>query len=136
VTEGLGLKHVKGLQIICASHSPFILSDIPGNNVLFLEVGEEYLTSKRMRTFAANIGDLLCDSFFMQNGLIGEFSKNRIISLVNWLEGKSVDGNDWTVEKAKAFVELVDDPFVSSQLNQMLRDYQDWQSEKHEENIN
>ena len=136
VTEGLGLRHVKGLQIICASHSPFILSDIPRNNVLFLKDGEEYLTGKKMRTFAANIGDLLCDSFFMQNGLIGEYSKNRIISLVDWLEGKSVDDKGWTVEKAKAFVEIVDDPFVSTQLNQMLREYQNRQSEKHEENSN
>lgn len=130
VTKGLGLRHIKGLQIICASHSPFILSDIPRNKVLFIKEGEEYSTKKRMRTFAANIGDLLCDSFFMQNGLIGEFSKNRILSLVNWLEGKSVDDDRWTIEKARVFIELVDDPFVFSQLCQMLREVQRTQSEK------
>lgn len=133
VTEGLGLKHVKGLQIICASHSPFILSDIPRSNVLFLENGEEYLSSKKMRTFAANIGDLLCDSFFMREGLIGSFSKEKIVSLVDWLEEGTDNG--WTIEKAKAFIELVDDPFVSTQLNQMLRMLQRKQLETHEENL-
>lgn len=135
VTEGLGLRHVKGVQFVCASHSPFIMSDVPRNNVLFLKDGEEYSTGRKMRTFAANIGDLLCDSFFMENGLIGEFSKNKILSLVDWLEEKTGQESGWSDEKAKAFIELVDDPFVSSQLNQMLRELHRNRLEAHEEDI-
>lgn len=124
VAESLGLRHVKGIQIICASHSPFILSDIPGSNVLFLENGEEYIAKKKMRTFAANIGDLLCDSFFMDNGLIGSFSKEKICSLVEWLEGGKDKKDKWTIGSASDFINLVDDPFVSTQLKQMLFEYQ------------
>ena len=131
--QGLQLKKVEGVQLICASHSPFILSDIPRRNVLYLEKGEEFKKDK-MRTFAANIGDLLCDSFFMKEGLIGQFSKEKIISLTDWLEEKNNDGN-WTYEKAAEFIQIVDEPFVKEQLKVMLDVLQRKGNDSHEKNL-
>lgn len=85
VIEELDMKEIHGVQIICASHSPFILSDIPRRNVMYLEKGRE-VQSGQNRTFAANIGDLLCHSFFLSDGIIGRFARDRVESLVNWLE--------------------------------------------------
>lgn len=118
--DGLQLKHIEGVQIICASHSPFILSDIPRKNVLYLEKGEIAKDKERKRTFGANIGDLLCDSFFMTDGLIGCFSKETIISLVEWLEKGAKGKSKWTLEKAEEVVSIVDDRFIAEQLDQML----------------
>lgn len=122
IIQGLHLKHIKGIQVICATHSPFILSDVLRDNVLYLQKGSEYKLDKKIRTFAANIGDLLCNSFFMNDGLIGCFARDKVESLVDWLENEG-DNAKWDVKPAEEFVDLVDDPFVRMQLKMMLKDY-------------
>lgn len=77
------------LNIMFITHSPFILSDIPKQNVLFLEVNKnnqsEPQNFERMNTFGANITDLLADSFFINDGLIGNFAKKKIEEIISWL---------------------------------------------------
>ncbi|MGG1920188.1 hypothetical protein AB1278_00045 [Chryseobacterium sp. NRRL B-14798] len=38
-----------------------------------------------MNTFGANITDLLGDSFFIENGLIGDYAKEKIEEVIVWL---------------------------------------------------
>ncbi len=75
----------KNLHVIVSSHSPFILSDIPKENVIFLEKDEETGNCinatdkmKDFNTFGANIHTLLSHGFFMKDGLMGEFAKSKI----------------------------------------------------------
>ena len=65
-------------QIILTSHSPFILSDLPKENVIFLEKGEQKYPFKDNQTFGANTHTLLSHGFFMKDGLMGEFAKGKI----------------------------------------------------------
>lgn len=80
-------------QLLFASHSPMLLSDIPAGNCCFLRliepVGERrkdkraecvalQTTESFINTFGANIYDLFQHSFFLTNGAIGEFS-SRVI---------------------------------------------------------
>jgi len=75
------------LKIIIASHSPFILSDIPKENVIFLKDGEqEYPFKKDEQTFGANIHTLLSHGFFMEDGLMGEFAKSKIEEIKNFYD--------------------------------------------------
>jgi len=69
----------KKIHFIITSHSPFIVSDIPKENIIFLENGKQIdgLEEKK-QTFGQNIHTLLSDSFFMEDGLIGEFAKGKI----------------------------------------------------------
>lgn len=60
------------------THSPFILSDIPECNVLYLGTDEDH---KPGLTFGANIYDLLQDSFFLKSD-IGEVAYTKINELV------------------------------------------------------
>ncbi|MCD0477567.1 hypothetical protein LPB90_03825 [Chryseobacterium sp. LC2016-29] len=78
------LKMIKNINCIFITHSPFILSDIPKQNVLFLEDGIP-ISFTRMNTFGANITDLLADSFFINDGLIGDFAKEKIEKTITWL---------------------------------------------------
>ena len=71
------------LQIILTSHTPFVLSDIPKENIIFLnkdEKGNCLVVNglSKEKTFAANIHTLLSDSFFLEGGLIGEFASGKI----------------------------------------------------------
>ena len=74
-------------HIIFTTHSPFLLSDIPKQNIIFLDTDEngkckvvDGLNDKK-ETFGANIHTLLSDSFFMEDGLMGEFAKGKIESI-------------------------------------------------------
>jgi len=64
------------------THSPFILSDILESNILYLGQDEEEQLEK---TFGANIHTLLDNSFFMEDGLMGKFAKEKIKSLIEQL---------------------------------------------------
>lgn len=91
------------IHIILTSHSPFILSDIPKENVIFLEkykkndeevrnenqkAGNCKNVSKdiELKTFGANIHTLLSDGFFMSDGLMGEFAKSKIEEIKKFYE--------------------------------------------------
>jgi len=76
-------------QIILTSHSPFILSDLPKENVIFLENGEQKYPFKDKQTFGANIHTLLSHGFFMKDGLMGEFSKSKISKILKFLSGEN-----------------------------------------------
>lgn len=72
------LSHIKGVNIMIATHSPFILSDLPKANILMLENGKGEHPADE--TFCANIHDMLKQSFFMDYSM-GEIARNK----VEWL---------------------------------------------------
>jgi predicted ATPase len=77
----------KQINFIITSHSPFILSDLPKENVIFLEKGVQKQPFKENeQTFGANIHTLLSDGFFMSNGLMGEFAKTKIEEIKKFYE--------------------------------------------------
>ncbi len=83
----------KNLHVIVSSHSPFILSDIPKENVIFLEkdkeIGNCINATEKMKdfnTFGANIHTLLSNGFFMKDGLMGEFAKSKIENIKDFYE--------------------------------------------------
>ena len=76
------------LMIILSSNSPFYLSDLPKQNIFFFGNENEI---KDENTFGQNIHMLMRNNFFMNEGLMGEFSVNKInqtIEKLNSLEWK------------------------------------------------
>lgn len=74
-------RHLKGINLLFVTHSPFILSDIPSGNVLALGgIGEN---GNSIKTFGANIMEMLADTFFM-NSSIGESVRREISRLVGY----------------------------------------------------
>lgn len=74
----LSFKSIKSIQFIMVTHSPFVLSDVPRSNVLFLDKNGKSCSIERMHTFGANIHTMLEHSFFLENGTIGAFAKKII----------------------------------------------------------
>ncbi|CAN7557365.1 AAA family ATPase [Peribacillus frigoritolerans] len=70
-------------QLIITTHSPFIVSDLPKNNIISLEKSLETGLCQKVsfnneeQTFASNVHSLLSNKFFM-NATIGEFAKTKI----------------------------------------------------------
>lgn len=73
-------KKIKSINIIIVTHSPFILSDMVQDNVLYLEDGEQ----KKVEgyTFGANYYDLLYNSFFFEKNAIGEVATRVITDMI------------------------------------------------------
>jgi predicted ATPase len=74
----------KKFHLIITSHSPFILSDLPKENVIFLEKGKQVYPFENGQSFGANIHTLLSHGFFMDGGLMGEFAKDKIQSIIKY----------------------------------------------------
>jgi len=127
------------LHLLFTSHSPFLLSDIPKQNIIFLDKDEngnckvvDGLKEKK-QTFGANIHTLLSDSFFMEDGLMGEFAKGKIEDVVSFLRGNDSKINNHG--EAKKIINIIGEPVLKMRLETMLDDYKIKQGIETEEDI-
>ena len=105
----------KRINLIITSHSPFILSDLPKENIIFLEKGVQKKPFKvNEQTFGANIHTLLSDGFFMKDGLMGEFAKEKINDVYKFLTDR--ESNVKTKEEAQNIINLIGEPLIKRQL--------------------
>lgn len=87
------------LQIIIATNSPFILSDIFEDNIIFLsEEGES--EESHEQTFGQNIHTLLKKDFFLKYTM-GEFAREKIVQVFEALESKEHQENKEDQENKK-----------------------------------
>lgn len=92
--ERLSLKRTVGINICFVTHSPFILSDIPESNILFLnELGLPEPLAETLKTFGGNIHDLLAQSFFLTEGAVGAFALNKIDQTIKTLKEKNINNS-------------------------------------------
>lgn len=106
-----------GIHVIITTHSPFLLSDIPIDNILSLENGEPKKMNLR-NTFCANVYDLLNNPFFMDQ-FIGDFASDKLDNLI---EEVNKDGvlDKATYEELYARAEMIGDDFIHDQLMDQL----------------
>ncbi|CAM4414206.1 AAA family ATPase [Zobellia nedashkovskayae] len=111
------------IQLILTTHSPFVLSDIPKENVIFLDKDTEGNALKKNfemeKTFGANIYTLLSDSFFMKNGTIGEFAKEKIERVINKLDNVEVRLSDEDLIEINYVIDTLGEPLIKMQLESM-----------------
>ena len=130
----------KKIHIIFSSHSPFILSDIPKENVIFLEKYDENDDDVKngnqkigncknatkdidIKTFGANIHTLLSHGFFMSDGLMGKFAKSKIIEILEYLNDTKNEVELKTIhqEQIKPIIESVGEDFLRKKLLNLYR---------------
>lgn len=130
------------IQIILTSHSPFVASDLPRENVIMLDTNKDGncvvkndKKDKNIKTFGANIFDLYTDAFFVESSF-GEFAKRKIKEVVEWLkyeEKKDETGkitreyNDDIIQSNKEQIEYIlnsiGEPLVKNKLQKMYDEY-------------
>ena len=136
--ERLGIK----FQVILTTHSPYLISDLPKENIILLEKDEE--TGKRTARksnygFASNYYDIMSDNFFLDD-TIGEFAKQKINDCIQAINHISDDldklANDElilnddelflfieeslkTIEEQNKIIALIGDKFIQKQLQQL-----------------
>lgn len=116
----------KNIQLILTTHSPFLVSDLPRENVILLLPGKEGMCEivevkdSMGNTFGANILDLFMGSFFLQDGVIGEFSLLKIREAIEIIQ--NTNSNEKELKKARQITNLIGDEFIQSKLFKMLND--------------
>lgn len=114
-----GLNKTFSFNIILTTHSPFILSDIPACNILALKDGEPDEQFKNEKTLAANIYDILNNSFFMDD-FIGEYSSIFIDEIIKKLNDSNDDISAKEQEIFFKQISLIGDDFVRIKLLEKL----------------
>ncbi|WP_298220879.1 hypothetical protein [Flavobacterium sp.] len=117
------LEYITNINILFLTHSPFILSDIIATNVLKLNDGSPEQWKENELTFGANISDLLSDSFFLSDGLIGQYAKNKIQDIIEYINYNAERSKkEWISEPlvAKKVIEQIGEPYLSEKLNDMF----------------
>jgi len=116
----------KNVHLIFLTHSPFLLSDIPKQNIIFLDTDEDGKCkvvdglNEKKKTFGANIHTLLSDSFFMEDGLMGEFAKGKIQEIMDFLnDKKTIAEISIKEEDIKKVIESIGEPFLKRKLLDM-----------------
>ncbi|MFY4759551.1 AAA family ATPase [Aliarcobacter butzleri] len=112
---------INNIQIILAGHSPFIVSDLPKGNIIFLKDCKQVSGIEKKETFGANIHTLLADSFFVEAGLIGEFAKDKISQILFLLSNKIGPINIPT-EQIKPIIEIIGEDFLREKLLKMYNE--------------
>lgn len=120
------------VQMIMATHSPIILSDVPKQNTVFLHKEDDVTRAKsndeQHETFGASIYTLFNDSFFMEEGAIGVIGTQRIRSIIDAIKNVHSPSTDvffdtdknLNTEKVKQYISLIGDELIQKQLMLML----------------
>ena len=126
------VNRIKSINLCFLTHSPFILSDIPANNVLRLQNGKLAPIKEESDTFGANIHDLLANDFFLKDGFMGEFAKTKIQETIMYLnyyinqnEQKRIEAIEETkrkeFEKLKLTAIISENNYISEKLSLIIR---------------
>lgn len=89
------------IQIILATHSPIMLSDIPVEQVIYMRNGEAH-TRPVIKTFGANIYDLFSQAFFLDEskiGVIGKFAETCLETVNTQLQAMQTNSNPQQISK-------------------------------------
>jgi energy-coupling factor transporter ATP-binding protein EcfA2 len=105
------------INILFITHSPFILSDIPSDNILFL--GNK--VPPGIKTFGANIHTLLAESFFLEHSFMGDFARTKINDLINFLIDES-SSNSWNQDSAAQLISLIGEPLLKDRLLEIYKE--------------
>lgn len=121
VLKRLKLNESFGIHILMTTHSPFILSDIQSSQIMYMEEGERLSESRLAEIpnpFASNVSEILHQSFFLDKGFMGEFARDKILSLARYLKGEATkeDVIFWLNQDIGSFIDELSVPYIKNQL--------------------
>ncbi len=115
----------KKCHFIFTTHSPFLLSDLTNENIIFLQKDKETggcnnLTNDiEINPFGANIHTLLSHAFFMQEGIMGDYAKEKINEVINNIQGKK---DSLSKKQMKSVISQIGEPFLKLKIEQMYNE--------------
>lgn len=121
-------------QMLIATHSPIMLSDVPKQAVILLKTGTEEVKRcaiPESSPFGQQIYTLFKDAFFMEHGVIGAFADikisttyNKLVEFEKNLRTKNIISENRSIEYEKELkdqndiIKLIDEPLLRGHLLQ------------------
>lgn len=96
-------RKIRSINLIVATHSPFVLSDIMTENSLYLMDGSPVRVKKQ--TFGGNYYNMLKGSFFFRDSAVGEVASN-------FIRQKVAEKKQTGVIPPREILDMVGDPFI------------------------
>ncbi|MGG5309955.1 hypothetical protein IGJ16_001630 [Enterococcus pernyi] len=110
----------KIIQILLASHSPFIITDIPNCDVYLLNSdSNDVLSRLTQKTFGANIQDILYNPFQLKRGMVGEYAKSKINLLHEEINKKQ---SEYPHEDIYGAINIIGEPLIRNRLLKEMYD--------------
>lgn len=104
---------IRSIQILIVTHSPFVLSDMRRENMLYMDKGIcKPLPEKEI--FGANLYQLMADSFFFTENAMGKVASRQIS---NWIAQVNEDG-----EVSPEVIEMIGDDIIRNYLLRKMED--------------
>ena len=139
---GLKIDSCSGVNITLITHSPFVLSDIPDSNILYLSRDKD--EKMNHSTFAANVHDLFDDAFFLPNTM-GEIAQRKVEEVVGYYHQMRLmrtQKSGWqpisdatteqrleNLDKFQYIANIIGDDYLHSELNDMVNEMKEWEQE-------
>ncbi|MEQ7200930.1 AAA family ATPase [Enterococcus avium] len=106
------------IQLVISTHSPVILSDVLDQDVHL--IGSNTLDQGvcDFKTFGNNIHELMANQFFLDEGVIGDFAKNRINTIIEELKGQKIEEEE--LNEYEIIAEAIGEPVIKKEINRLL----------------
>ena len=99
--------------------------DFPRDNIIYLKKPNDQKTSvidvssEHNQSFGANIYTLFNDAFFMENGVVGEFAKKKILNVYDELKNEG----DLTEEESyyQYFIDQIGNDIIRNEMRRLLK---------------
>ena len=118
---------IRGVNILIATHSPFVLSDVPLSNTLYLDNGNP--KKKKKETFCGNIHEMLGENFFLDYS-IGDVARKNVEDIIMLYNRRN--DKDYMAENRRMFLEEKDrlqyvaahvaDEYLNHRVCEMMRE--------------
>lgn len=121
----------KEVQIITTSHSPFLASDLPKENIILLENGKE-LDCKN-ETFGGNIFEIYEKNYFLDS-TFGSYSISKIKKIIDFftkdketgvypIDSLSKINKKKLLEKSEYLLEIIGEKLIKVRLKELVETY-------------
>lgn len=121
---------VEHVHIVLTSHSPFVISDLTRNQIIYLKKeklgGSNFNFCKVVKfsdkplSFAGNISSLYRNSFFLDKLLIGEYASNMLDQLMDDL---SADKPDLDMNQIDILINEISEPILRNHFLKLSAEY-------------
>lgn len=122
------LSSKRKVNLIFTTHSPFILSDMPQENVILLDKNSDTglceIKQSKTKTFGSNIHTLFANSFFMES-TIGQFADKKIKEAAKFLQNK--DSEFKNIDEVEQFIRLIDNNNILGKILSSMYELKDKQ---------
>ena len=111
------------VQLVLSTHSPLCLSNIPGENIIYLANNDGKIgidSGVHQQSFGRNIYEILDDSFYLEGHSIGKYAEEYIKDLIDRIGACTPGFSDEGYRELRDRINYIGDTLIRAKLHQKL----------------